>query len=58
MVVLVTYKNKEEQIKIKGARVVTRYQSSDPILSFFLSILVRSYMSITPESASLEILIK
>ena len=27
-------------------------------LSFFLSILVRSYMSITPGSANLEILIK
>ena len=29
-----------------------------PDLSFFLSLLVRSYMSITPGSANLEILIK
>ena len=33
-------------------------QAATAALSFFLSLLVRSYMSITPGSANLEILIK
>ena len=44
--------------KISCAASDGDFRSIHPFLSFFLSLLVRSYMSITPGSANLEILIK
>ena len=45
------------RLELAAPRSRVKHSTTEP-LSFFLSLLVRSYMSITPGSANLEILIK